>query len=215
MFRFRRNLRREFEQEALPHLDALYGAARKLTYDEHDAQDLVQETMLRAYKFFHQYQPGTNVRAWLFRVLYTTFVNGYRSRVRQSRFFEDAERADHYELVAGEQVGVTTLPDEVVHWRLIEEDVRRALGLVPPEFRMAVILCDIEGFTYKEIAEILDCPVGTVMSRIYRGRRILQRLLRSHAAEAGIACNEEEQGESGQVVSLMGRLRERNRQERG
>jgi RNA polymerase sigma-70 factor, ECF subfamily len=181
-----RSLKQEFEREALPHLQALYGTALRLTHNPREAEDLVQDAMLRAFRFFHRFERGTNARAWLFKILHNTFVNRYRHRLREQRVLDELDRADHYHLVAGDPAPGGGDPERALSFRLLEGDVQRALAEVPPDFRMAVILADLEEFSYKEIAEIMECPVGTVMSRLYRGRRILQRLLRDHAVAAGI-----------------------------
>ncbi|MBI5479693.1 MAG: sigma-70 family RNA polymerase sigma factor [Deltaproteobacteria bacterium] len=181
-----RSLRQEFEREALPHLSALYGTALRLTHDPREAEDLVQDAMLRAFRFFHRFERGTNAKAWLFKILHNTFINRYRRRLREQRLLNELDRADHYHLVAGDPAPAGGDPERALSFRLLEGDVQRALAEVPPDFRMAVILADLEEFSYKEIAEIMDCPVGTVMSRLYRGRRILQRLLHDHAVAAGI-----------------------------
>jgi RNA polymerase sigma-70 factor (ECF subfamily) len=181
-----RSLKQEFEREALPHLHTLYGTALRLTHNPREAEDLVQDTMLRAFRFFHRFERGTNAKAWLFKILHNTFINRYRRRLREQRVLDEIERIDHYHLVAGDPAPAGGNPERVLGFHLLEGDVQRALAEVPPDFRMAVILADLEEFSYKEIAEIMECPVGTVMSRLYRGRRILQRLLLDHAVAAGI-----------------------------
>jgi RNA polymerase sigma-70 factor (ECF subfamily) len=181
-----RSLKHEFEREALPHLQALYGTALRLTRNPREAEDLVQDAMLRAFRFYHRFERGTNAKAWLFKILHNTFINRYRRRLREQRVLDEIERADHYDLVAGDAGGMGGDPERALSFHLLEGDVQRALAEVPSDFRMAVVLADLEDFSYKEIAEIMDCPVGTVMSRLYRGRRILQRLLHDHAVAAGI-----------------------------
>jgi RNA polymerase sigma-70 factor, ECF subfamily len=175
--------RTDFDREAMPHTGALYGVALRLTRNEGDAEDLLQETMLRAYRFFDSFEPGTNCKAWLFRILHNTFCNRYREREREQQILDEAESstANLGQFVAGQEDTETSLLG-----RMVSADVERALAAVPPEFRMAVILADLEDFSYKEIAEIMDCPAGTVMSRLYRGRRILQSLLYDYAVEQGI-----------------------------
>jgi RNA polymerase sigma-70 factor, ECF subfamily len=181
-----RSLRQEFEREALPHLRALYGTALRLTHDPREAEDLVQDATLRAFRFFHRFERGTNAKAWLFKILHNTFNNRYRRRLREQRVLAEIDRDDHYHLVAGDPAPAGGDPERALGFHLFEGDVQRALAEVPPDFRMAVILADLEEFSYKEIADIMECPVGTVMSRLYRGRRILQRLLHDHAVAAGI-----------------------------
>jgi RNA polymerase sigma-70 factor (ECF subfamily) len=182
-----RTLRTEFERAALPHLEALYGTAVRLTHNPREAEDLVQDTMLKAFRFFHRFEEGTNAKAWLFKILHNTFINRYRKRLREVRLLEELERGDHYgELIAGEASAPGADPEKSLVGKLLADDVRRALAEVPPDFRMAVILADLEDFSYKEVADIMDCPVGTVMSRLYRGRRILQRRLHDYAVAQGI-----------------------------
>ena len=181
-----RSLRQEFEREALPHLQALYGTALRLTHDPREAEDLVQDTTLRAFRFFHRFERGTNVKAWLFKILHNTFINRYRRRLREQRVLEEIDRNDHYHLVAGSPTPGGGDPERALSFRMLEGDVQRALAEVPPDFRMAVILADLEEFSYREIAEIMDCPVGTVMSRLFRGRRLLSRALHDYAVEQGI-----------------------------
>jgi RNA polymerase sigma-70 factor, ECF subfamily len=182
----KREERREFEELALPHLDSLYGTALRLTHNEKDAEDLVQDTLLRAFRFFHRFERGTNVKAWLFKILSNTFANKYRKRQRERTILDEVQTQA--------EIGESGLPDPeaALAARLVSDQVKEALESVPEEFRLAVILADLEDFSYREIAEIVDCPIGTVMSRIYRGRRILQRKLLAYAREAGVVPEEKE-----------------------
>jgi RNA polymerase sigma-70 factor, ECF subfamily len=182
----RRSTRQEFEAEALPHLEALYATAVRLTRNPRDAEDLIQDTMLKAFRFFHRFEVGTNAKAWLFRILHNTFINRYRKRQREQRLLEEIERGDMYEdLLAGQPEGADD-PERSLVGKMLADDVQRALDEVPADFRTAIILADLEDFSYKEVADIMECPVGTVMSRLYRGRRILQRRLRDYAIAQGI-----------------------------
>ena len=182
----RRHSRADFEREALPHLQALYSAAMRLTRNERDAEDLVQDALLRAYRFFDSFQPGTNCKAWLFRILTNVFCNRYREREREHEILTEAKssEANIEQFFAGQQ-GQRDV-DTAFLGRLVSEDVERALKQIPEDFRLAVILADLEDFSYKEIAEIMECPAGTVMSRLYRGRKLLQGLLFDYAVEQGI-----------------------------
>lgn len=176
-----------FEDEALPHLDQLYGAALRMTHNSADAEDLVQETFAKAFDKFHQYKPGTNLKAWLYRILTTTWINTYRKAQRrpaesdggEAEDWQIARAAEHTStgLRSAEVEALEAMPDEVV---------AGALNELRDEFRMAVYLADVEGFSYKEIAGIMGTPVGTVMSRISRGRAQLRRRLAAYAAENGI-----------------------------
>jgi RNA polymerase sigma-70 factor, ECF subfamily len=182
----RRPVSADFEQEALPHLPALYSAALRMTRNEKDAEDLVQDTLLRAYRFFDTFQAGTNCKAWLFRILTNVFCNHYRERERDHAAMLEAESssANLEQFVGGTGDGRDT--ETALLGRMVSGDVEKALAAVPSDFRMAVILADLEDFSYKEIAEIMDCPAGTVMSRLFRGRKILQNLLHDYAVEQGI-----------------------------
>src|SRR5450432_3127772 len=179
----------DFEREALPHLSALYAAALRMTRNEKDAEDLVQDALLRAYRFFDTFQAGTNCKAWLFRILTNVFCNSYREREREHFVMTEAESspANLEQFVGGGGAGMDARDVETaLLGRMVSADVEKALAAVPSDFRMAVILADLEDFSYKEIAEIMDCPAGTVMSRLFRGRKILQGLLRDYAVEQGI-----------------------------
>jgi len=182
----RRPVETDFEQEALPHLPALYSAALRMTRNEKDAEDLVQDTLLRAYRFFDTFQAGTNCKSWLFRILTNVFCNRYREREREHVVLTDAESssANLEQFVGGGTDGRDI--ETALLGRMVSTDVEKALAAVPSDFRMAVILADLEDFSYKEIAEIMDCPAGTVMSRLFRGRKILQGLLHDYAVEQGI-----------------------------
>jgi RNA polymerase sigma-70 factor (ECF subfamily) len=177
----------DFEREAMPHMPALYAAALRMTRNERDAEDLVQDAMLRAYRFFDTFEAGTNCKAWLFRILTNAFCNRYREREREAEILSEAESSDANveQFLAGSAVNGRDAESALLG-RMISADVERALAAVPQDFRMAVILADLEDFSYKEIAEIMDCPAGTVMSRLYRGRKILQGLLHQYAVEQGI-----------------------------
>ena len=193
----RRPIRADFEREALPHLQALYAAALRMTRNEKDAEDLVQEALLRAYRFFDTFEAGTNCKAWLFRIQTNVFCNQYRDRERENVVMTEAESssANLEQFLAGaSSSGRDT--ESALLGRMVSADVEKALAAVPPDFRMAVILADLEDFSYKEIAEIMDCPAGTVMSRLYRGRKILQGLLHDYAVEQGIIAPDKGEGDA-------------------
>jgi RNA polymerase sigma-70 factor (ECF subfamily) len=180
--------RGDFEREALPHLQALYSAAVRLTRNERDAEDLVQDTLLRAYRFFDSFEAGTNCKAWLFRILTNVFCNRYREKEREQEIMAEAKSSDANveQFFAGVQGDAGRDVETALLGRLVSEDVERALAEIPQDFRMVVILADLEDFSYKQIADIMDCPAGTVMSRLYRGRKLLQRILFNYAVEQGI-----------------------------
>jgi RNA polymerase sigma-70 factor, ECF subfamily len=177
--------RQAFEREALPHLDALHGMALRLTRDERQADDLVQDSLVKAYRFFHRFEEGSNIKAWLFKVLVNTFYNTVRKEKNQHRLELEAEVDSHYDRFLSASTMSGQNAEEVLHEKLVMEKLRAEVEKLPPEFRDAVLLCDLHDFSYKEIADIVGCPVGTVMSRLYRGRRILQKRLYQYALEQG------------------------------
>src|SRR5213080_467745 len=183
----------DFEAGVLAHLDSLYRTALRLTNNPQDAEDLVQETMLKAFRFADSYQRGTNLRAWLFRILNTSAINRYRKQASHPTTTSLPEGEDFYlynriKDLTGQELSVGA-EDEVLS-QYLDEDVYKALNDLPPNFRMAVILADIEGLSYKEIAEALQIPIGTVMSRISRARRQLQQSLWQYAKERGYVRSE-------------------------
>jgi RNA polymerase sigma-70 factor (ECF subfamily) len=187
MFGFGSKRRRaEFESIALGHAASLYNAAVRMTGNPRDAEDLVQETYLKAYRFFHRYEPGTNCKAWLFKILTNTFINSYRKRARERDALGGYESDDALERTASPEAwGSLPGPEESFFSGHLSEEVKAALDELPVDFRMAVVLRDLEDFSYQEIADILGCPIGTVMSRLYRGRRLLQKRLHAHAVREG------------------------------
>ncbi len=175
-----------FERDALPYLDQLYGAALRMARNAADAEDVVQEAYAKAFASFHQFKPGTNLKAWLYRILTNTYINSYRKKQRQPQegFGEDIE---DWQLAAAEKHTSTGLRSAEMDAldRMPDSVVTDAMGQLAPDFRMAVYLADVEGFSYKEIAEIMGTPIGTVMSRLNRGRTQLRKLLADHAASVG------------------------------
>jgi RNA polymerase sigma-70 factor, ECF subfamily len=180
--------KRRFQDEALPLLDSLYAGALRMTRNPADAEDLVQETMLRAYRSFDRFEPGTNLKAWLFRILTNAYINVYRKRQREPQKVsqDDVEDFDLYQELKGHDPQFSATPETIVLDSLVDSDITDAIDDLPEQFRLAVVLSDIEGFTYAEMAEIMDVPMGTVMSRLHRGRKALQKRLWDLAKERGI-----------------------------
>jgi RNA polymerase sigma-70 factor (ECF subfamily) len=181
--------RERFERDAMPLMPSLYSAALRLTRNPADAEDLVQEAYLRAYRGFGGFTPGTNLKAWLYRILTNTFINNYRKKQRQPVTILEEEIPDWYlydHLANGSSGGETASAEAQVLERMPDEDVQAALDALPEAFRMAVWLADVEGFAYKEIAEILGIPIGTVMSRLHRGRKSLEKMLWDKVRERGL-----------------------------
>jgi len=175
-----------FEAAAMPHLDSLYNTAYRMSRNAEDAEDLVQETFLKGYRSYAQFTPGTNLKAWLFKILKNTFINEYRRRQAAPPKSDFAEIEESFESqLAPGAAGQMKNPEEEALANAFDEDVQRALDLLPADYRMAVLLADIEGFSYREIAEILEIPVGTVMSRLYRGRKLLEEAMLRYAREHG------------------------------
>jgi RNA polymerase sigma-70 factor (ECF subfamily) len=178
-----------FADLAMPYMDALYSAALRMTRNPADSEDLVQETYLRAYRGFPGFQEGTNLKAWLYKILTNTFINIYRAKKRRPEQVDLDDTEDFYlyrKLGGLEAVEAQRSPESEVLDQMPEAVVKEALEALPEQFRMAVLLADVEGFSYKEIAEITDVPIGTVMSRLHRGRKQLQKRLWALAVERGL-----------------------------
>jgi len=176
----------DFERQALPFLDALYNTGLRMTRNPQDAEDLVQETYLKAYRHFEKFEPGTNLKAWLFKILKNTFINEYRKRQQAPPASDFAEIEESFEREGGgDGVQPIKTPEDEALENVFDEGVQRALDALPSDYRMVVLLADVEGFSYREIAEILEIPVGTVMSRLYRGRKQLEAEMLRYGREHG------------------------------
>jgi RNA polymerase sigma-70 factor (ECF subfamily) len=179
--------RTEFERTALVHLDAMYGAAYRLTRNPRDAEDLVQDSLVRAYRFWDSFQQDSNCKAWLLRIVTNTFINEYQRRKRSREVLDAAtsEQAATDGVLVHADATDKVSPERAMLASSVSDDVQRALEQLPDDFRTAVILCDMQGLSYKEIADIMETPVGTVMSRLFRGRKLLAAALREFAVSEG------------------------------
>ncbi len=175
----------EFEAEALPHMDVLYNFALRTTGNQDDARDLLQETYLKAYRFWEKYEKGTNIRAWLFRIMKNSYINRYRKETKEPDKVDYEEIENFYNLIRAESTDPNDL-QEKLFGSLLGDEVSKALESLPDDFRTVVILSDIEGLTYEEIAEFVECPIGTVRSRLHRGRKLLQARLYEYAKRRGM-----------------------------
>ncbi|MCB2206147.1 sigma-70 family RNA polymerase sigma factor [bacterium] len=179
----------DFEREALPHMDALYNFALRMTSDPDEADDLLQETYLKAYRFFDKFEQGTNCKAWLFRIMKNSFINIYRRTSKEPAKVDYNDVEEFYHSIRAESTDPNDL-EEKIFSNILDDDVSTALEALPEEFRTVVILCDIEGFTYEEIADFVECPIGTVRSRLHRGRKMLRSQLYDYATKRGFEDKE-------------------------
>ncbi len=175
---------RVFNEEFMPHIDAMYNFAFRLTLDEDDAKDLVQETFMKAYRFINSFETGTNAKAWLFRILKNSFINNYRKKSKQPNKVDYQEVESFYNSDSVNENITTDLRVETVQ-HLIGDEITNALNSLDVDFRTVIILCDLEGFTYEEMAKILDIPIGTVRSRLHRARNLLKEKLKQYASSLG------------------------------
>ena len=193
IFGEKKQAKREFEKACISHLDALYAGALKLTRSATEAEELVQDTYVKAFRFAHKFEWGTNLKAWLFRIQSNTFINDYRHRGHERRYVERAATESIYdEVLDTEARAFASDPEKHAFNTFLRTELERAIDELPDDFRQVVVLADLQGFSYKEVAEILGCPIGTVMSRLHRARRMLQRELIDFAVDAGLNTSNEE-----------------------
>jgi len=184
-----RRKQEDFQKEALPHSDILYNYALRTTGSPDDARDLLQETFLKAFRFWDKYEKGTNIRAWLFRIMKNSYINRYRKESKEPDKVDYGDVENFYNSIRAEYKDTNDL-QEKLFGNLLGDEVAKALESIPEDFRTVVILCDIEGLTYEEIAEFIDRPIGTVRSRLHRGRKLLQAQLFEYAKKQGIVPND-------------------------
>lgn len=180
---------REFEREALPHMDLLYNFGLRMTNNRADADDLLQDTYLKAFRFWDKYEQGTNIRAWLFRIMKNSYINLYRKSSKEPDTVDYDDVKDFYHSIRGDSAESNDL-QESVFGNLLDDEVAQAIAELPDDFRTVVILCDIEGLPYEEIAEFVECPLGTVRSRLHRGRKLLRQRLTEYARNRGYVVEE-------------------------
>jgi RNA polymerase sigma-70 factor (ECF subfamily) len=174
----------EFEREAIPHTELLYNYALRMTNNPSDADDLLQETFLKAYRFWDKYESGTNIRAWLFRIMKNSYINRYRKETKEPSTVDYGEVENFYSSIKDASTESNDL-QETLYGNLLDDDVASAVAELPEDFRTVVILCDIEGLSYEEISEFVDIPLGTVRSRLHRGRKLLRGKLLEYARKKG------------------------------
>jgi RNA polymerase sigma-70 factor (ECF subfamily) len=175
---------KDFDEEIIPHMDALYNFALRLTTDPNDAEDLVQDTIVKAYRFFSSYEKGTNAKAWMFRILKNSFINNYRKSSKKPSQVDYDEVSSYYESIRAERTETSDL-ENLMFREMMDDDLSMALKRLPEDFRTVVLLCDVDGYTYEEIANMLDVPIGTIRSRLHRGRNLLKTELLEYAKTRG------------------------------
>jgi RNA polymerase sigma-70 factor (ECF subfamily) len=176
---------KEFETEAFPHKDILFNFALRTTGDKDDAHDLLQETFMKAFRFWDKYEKGTNIRAWLFRIMKNSYINRYRKETREPGMVDYDDVENFYDSIRDDSTDSNDLQKRM-YSNMLSDEVTDALQSLPEDFRTVVILCDIEGLMYDEISEFLNCPIGTVRSRLHRGRKMLEEKLYDYAKERGL-----------------------------
>ncbi len=176
--------KKDFDEEAMPHMNLLHNYAYKITGNQLDADDLLQETYLRAFRFFDKFERGTNCKAWLFRIMKNLFINKYRKKQKEPGKVDYDEIENFFDNIRSEKIESTDLQEKMFS-NLLDDDVTNALNSLQDDFKTVVILCDLEGLSYEEIADFVQCPIGTVRSRLHRGRKMLQQKLYDYAKQRG------------------------------
>lgn len=179
-----KQLYEDFQREAIPHMQAVYNYALKITGDEDDANDLVQETFLKAFRFFDKFEKGTNCKAWLFRILKNSYINDYRKNVKEPNKVDYEDIQNFYENIQPNEISTNHFEQDAFS-NLLDDEITKVMSTLPEDFRTVIILSDIEGFSYEEIADFVDIPVGTVRSRLHRARKMLYSLLYDYAKDKG------------------------------
>ncbi|MBI5809248.1 MAG: sigma-70 family RNA polymerase sigma factor [Ignavibacteriales bacterium] len=179
-----KQLYEDFQREAIPHMNAVFNYALKITGDEDDANDLVQETYLKAFRFFDKFEKGTNCKAWLFRILKNSYINDYRKNVKEPNKVDYEDVQNFYENIQPNEISTNHFEQDAFS-KLLDDEITKVMSTLPEDFRTVIILSDIEGFTYEEISEFVDIPVGTVRSRLHRARKMLYSLLYDYAKDKG------------------------------
>jgi RNA polymerase sigma-70 factor (ECF subfamily) len=179
-----KQLYEDFQREAVPHMNAVFNYALKITGDEDDANDLVQETYLKAFRFFDKFEKGTNCKAWLFRILKNSYINDYRKNVKEPNKVDYEDVQNFYENIQPNEISTNHFEQDAFS-KLLDDEITKVMSTLPEDFRTVIILSDIEGFTYEEISEFVDIPVGTVRSRLHRARKMLYSLLYDYAKDKG------------------------------
>jgi RNA polymerase sigma-70 factor (ECF subfamily) len=179
-----KQLYEDFQREAIPHINAVFNYALKITGDEDDANDLVQETYLKAFRFFDKFEKGTNCKAWLFRILKNSYINDYRKNVKEPNKVDYEDVQNFYENIQPNEISTNHFEQDAFS-KLLDDEITKVMSTLPEDFRTVIILSDIEGFTYEEISEFVDIPVGTVRSRLHRARKMLYSLLYDYAKDKG------------------------------
>lgn len=212
MWKRQNRKRKEFERVSLEHLDTLYGVALRLTRDEQNAEDLVQDTYVRALRFYERFEWGTNIRAWLLRIMTNTFINCYRRSQKEQQLVDDPNvNQTHEALLSNQAISQLQDPESQIMSGLLRAELSKAVEDLPDEFKVPIVLADVYGFSYREISEIQNCPIGTVMSRLHRARKGLQSKLLEQALASGYIKSQDQKGTTRGKLTNLNEYRSRRR----